>query len=58
MITVWWLQKLGKDWQQVNKKHRRFMGKKFKLGKLNELEFRKQHKIVISYRLQESLCFN
>jgi len=20
LITIWWLQKLGKDWQQVNKK--------------------------------------
>jgi len=26
-ITVWWLQKLGKDWSQINKQHRRLMWK-------------------------------
>jgi len=27
LITVWWLQELGKDWQWVNKQHRGLMGK-------------------------------
>jgi len=22
LITIWWYQKLGKDWQYVNKQHR------------------------------------
>jgi len=27
LITVWWLQNLGIDWQWVNKQHRGLMGK-------------------------------
>jgi len=27
LINIWWLQKLGKDWQEVNKQHRGLMGK-------------------------------
>jgi hypothetical protein len=27
LIAIWWLQKLGKDWQYENKQHRSFMGK-------------------------------
>jgi len=27
LMTIWWLQRLGKDWQQVNKQHRSLMGK-------------------------------
>jgi hypothetical protein len=27
LITTWWLQKLGKDLQQVNKQHTSLMGK-------------------------------
>jgi hypothetical protein len=27
LITIQWLQKLGKDCQQVNKQHRNLMGK-------------------------------
>jgi len=29
LITMWWLQKLGKDWQYVNKQHRSLMVKEF-----------------------------
>jgi len=47
LITLWWLQKLGKDWQQVNK----FVGERYNLRKLNELEVRKQYQIEISIRL-------
>jgi hypothetical protein len=43
LIIMWWLQKLGKDWQQVNKQHRGWMGKRFNLRKLNVLEVRKQY---------------
>ena len=27
LISIWWLQKLGKDWQLVNKQHRGLMWK-------------------------------
>jgi hypothetical protein len=44
LITILWLQKLGKDSQDVNKQHRSLM------GKLNELEVRKQYQIEITSR--------
>jgi len=50
-ITIWWLQKLGKDWQKVNKQHRSLMGEGFNLSKLHELEVRKQYQIEITNRL-------
>jgi hypothetical protein len=27
LITIWWLQKLGKDWQEIYKQHRSLMWK-------------------------------
>jgi len=44
LITIWWLKKLGKDSQDVNKQHRSLM------RKLNELEVRKQYQIEITNR--------
>ena len=49
-ITMWWLRRLGKDWQYINKEHRSVMGKRFNLGKVNELEVRKQRQIQITNR--------
>jgi hypothetical protein len=43
-VTVWWLQKLAKDW------HRSLMWRDLISGKLRELEVRKQYKIKISNR--------
>ena len=43
LITIWWLQKLVKDCQEVNKQHRSFDVERFNLRKLNELVFRKQY---------------
>ena len=31
LITLWWLQELGKDWQYVGKQHRILMGERFNL---------------------------
>jgi hypothetical protein len=27
LITIWWMQNFGKDWQEVNKQHRNLMWK-------------------------------
>ena len=48
-ITAWWLQKLGKGWQSINKKHRS-LKERFNLRKLNELEAREHYQIEISNR--------
>jgi hypothetical protein len=48
-ITIWWLQMLGNDWQQVHQQQR-FDGERFNLRKLNELEVRKQNQIEITNR--------
>jgi hypothetical protein len=51
LVTIWWLQNLGKYWQEVNKKHRNLMWREnFNLRKLRELEFRKQYQTHISNR--------
>ena len=51
LITVWWLQKLGKDWQSVNKQHKSLMWKdRFNLRMVSELEVRKQYQIEVSDR--------
>ena len=50
LITLWWLQKLAKDWQEVNKQHRSLMWRDLILGKLSEWEVRKQYEIKISNR--------
>ena len=45
LITIWWLQKL------VSKQEpQKFDGEKFNLGKLKELEIRKQYQIEITNR--------
>jgi hypothetical protein len=46
--TIWWLQKLGKDWQLSNQAALKCDTEKFKLRKLSELEVRKQYQIKIS----------
>ena len=33
LITLWWLQELGKDWQYVEKQHRFLMGERSQEGK-------------------------
>ena len=48
LITIWWLQKLGKDWQQQGA--RKFGGERFKLMKLNDLEVREQYQVEITNR--------
>jgi hypothetical protein len=45
IIILWW-QKLGRDWQCVNKQHRVHM-ERFSLEKSNEVE-RKEHYCVES----------
>jgi hypothetical protein len=50
LITVWWLQKLGKGWQEVNKQHTSLIGERFNISKLNELEVRRQYQIDITNR--------
>ena len=49
LITIWWWQKLGKDWQQENKQHKSDGGR-FNLRKLNDLKVRKQYQIEITNR--------
>ena len=48
-VTTWWVQKLGKDWQWVNKPHISLLGT-YNLRKLNELEVRKHYQIQITNR--------
>ena len=50
LITLWWLQDLGKDWHYVGKKHRILMGERLNLRKLNELKVTKQYHLEISNR--------
>jgi len=50
LITIWWLQMLGKDYQEVNKQHRSFDVERFNLRKLSELEVKKQYQFKISSR--------
>jgi nitrogen fixation-related uncharacterized protein len=50
LITIWWLQKIGKFWQEVNKHHRILMRKDLISRKLNELDVRKQYQFAISNR--------
>ena len=50
LIIIWWLPKLGKDGQEVNKQHTSLMGERFNLRKLSELEVRKQYQIDITNR--------
>ena len=50
LITIWWWQNLGKDWQEEKKQHRRLMGEDFNLRKLNDLEVKKQYQIEITNR--------
>jgi hypothetical protein len=45
LITIWWLQRLGRDWQYVCKQAaQNFDGERFNLS---ELEVRKQYQIKI-----------
>jgi hypothetical protein len=39
LTTTWWLQKLGKDWWQVNKQHKSLMWRDLNSS---ELQVRKQ----------------
>jgi len=48
LITIWWLQKLGKGWQQVKKAAQKFDGERFNLRKLNDLEVRKECQMEIT----------
>jgi hypothetical protein len=51
LITIWWwLQRLGKGGQEINKQHTSLMGEGFNLRKLNELEVRRQYQIDITNR--------
>jgi hypothetical protein len=50
LITVWWLQRLGRDWQQVNKNHGNWDVERFNLTKLNEQEVMKLYQVKISNR--------
>jgi len=50
LITILWLQKLEKDYQEVNKQHRSFDVERFNLRKLSEPEVRKQYRFKISSR--------
>ena len=48
LIIIWWLQKLGKYWQQIKKQHRSLMWRDLISKSLSELEIRKQYLIKIS----------
>jgi len=52
LITIWWLQKLGKDWQLSKQGAQRFDGERFNLRKLNELEVSKQYQIETTNRFR------
>ena len=47
LITVWWLQILGKDWQ-CKEAAQKFDGERLNLRKLNDLEVRKKYRVEIS----------
>jgi hypothetical protein len=47
LTTIWWWQKLGRDWQQTT--HRVHM-ERFNLKKLNEVECKEQYRVQISNR--------
>jgi hypothetical protein len=46
LTTIWWWQKLGRDWQWVNKQCTRFVWR-FNVKKLNEVEGKEQYHIEI-----------
>jgi hypothetical protein len=48
LIIIWWLQKLGKDWQKSKQATQNFDAERFNLRKLNELKVRKNYQIKIS----------
>ena len=51
LITIWWLQKLGKERLAVSKQAaQKFYVERFNLRKPNELEVRKPYQIEISNR--------
>jgi len=50
LITIWWLQNLGKDWQQVKEAAQKFDGERFILRKLNDLKVRKECQMDITNR--------
>jgi len=52
LITIWWLQKLGKEERLAVSKQvaQKFDVGRFNLGKLNELEVKRQYQIEISNR--------
>jgi hypothetical protein len=50
LVTIWWLQKLGKDWQLSKQVAKKFERERFNLWKLNELQVRKYYKIEITNR--------
>jgi len=50
LITIWWLQKLGKDWRGNKQTAQKLDVERFNLWTLNELEVRKQYQIEISNR--------
>jgi hypothetical protein len=50
LITLRWLQKSGKDWQEVEKGKLKFDVEIFNLRNLSELEIRKEYQIEISNR--------
>jgi hypothetical protein len=47
LTTIWWWQKLGRDWQSENKKRTVYM-ERFNLRKLNEAEGNEQYRVEIS----------
>jgi hypothetical protein len=50
LITVWWLQNVGKDWKQLKKAGQKFDGGRLNLRKLNEMEVMKHYQIEITNR--------
>jgi len=43
LIIIWWMQKLGKDWQKSKQAAQKFDVERFNLRKLNELKVRKYY---------------
>jgi hypothetical protein len=53
LSIIWWLQKLGKDWQSVIKEQKTLMWKDtYNLRKLSELEDKEEYQTKISKSLQ------
>jgi ABC-type hemin transport system ATPase subunit len=49
LTTIWWWQKLGRDWHLVKKATHKFPMEMFNLRKLKEVEGKEQYRVEISY---------